>query len=164
MSDIAIIGGGIIGLAIASRLVDRGADVTVFDGGDEGAWHVAAGMLAPGIPATGTEGEPSIAVRGGLSTVGVVLQGLVRFLFSVVVGNAFGKVVLGAANSAISLALFASLLQPQAAASAATKFVARARGRGDVALADAITAHLMRRTSLAAALLGLAAGAVAPPV
>ena len=48
MSDIAIIGGGIIGLAIASRLVDRGADVTVFDGGDEGAWHVAAGMLAPG--------------------------------------------------------------------------------------------------------------------
>ena len=48
MSDVAVVGGGIIGLAIAWRLVSRGADVTVLDGGDEGAWHVAAGMLAPG--------------------------------------------------------------------------------------------------------------------
>ncbi|MBM2619194.1 glycine oxidase ThiO [Actinoplanes sp. LDG1-06] len=48
MSDITVVGGGIIGLSIAWRLVARGADVTVLDGGDEGAWHVAAGMLAPG--------------------------------------------------------------------------------------------------------------------
>ncbi|MFG1990357.1 glycine oxidase ThiO [Actinoplanes sp. NPDC048988] len=48
MSDVAVVGGGIIGLAVAFRLVERGLDVTVFDGGDEGAWHVAAGMLAPG--------------------------------------------------------------------------------------------------------------------
>ncbi|GAB2625960.1 putative thiamine biosynthesis oxidoreductase ThiO [Paractinoplanes abujensis] len=48
MSDITVVGGGIIGLSIAWRLVRRGADVTVLDGGDEGAWHVAAGMLAPG--------------------------------------------------------------------------------------------------------------------
>ncbi|MBL7257031.1 glycine oxidase ThiO [Paractinoplanes lichenicola] len=48
MSDVAVVGGGIIGLSIAWRLVQRGADVTVLDGGDEGAWHVAAGMLAPG--------------------------------------------------------------------------------------------------------------------
>ncbi|XVV13498.1 glycine oxidase ThiO [Actinoplanes sp. CA-131856] len=48
MSDIAVVGGGIIGLAVAWRLVERGQDVTVFDDGDEGAWHVAAGMLAPG--------------------------------------------------------------------------------------------------------------------
>ncbi|MCO8275728.1 glycine oxidase ThiO [Actinoplanes sp. TRM 88003] len=48
MSDIVVVGGGIIGLSIAWRLVERGADVTVLDGGDDGAWHVAAGMLAPG--------------------------------------------------------------------------------------------------------------------
>ena len=45
---VAIVGGGIIGLAIAWRLRQRDADVTVFDDGAPGAWHVAAGMLAPG--------------------------------------------------------------------------------------------------------------------
>ena len=48
MSDIVVVGGGIIGLSIAHRLVRQGADVTVYDGGGEGAWQVAAGMLAPG--------------------------------------------------------------------------------------------------------------------
>jgi glycine oxidase len=48
MSDIAVVGGGIIGLAIAWRLAREDADVVVLDDGDEGAWHVAAGMLAPG--------------------------------------------------------------------------------------------------------------------
>jgi glycine oxidase len=42
-----IVGGGIIGLAIARELLLRGVDVTVYDQG-VGAWHVAAGMLAPG--------------------------------------------------------------------------------------------------------------------
>ncbi len=48
---VAIVGGGIIGLSIAHELVRRGADVTVLDpepAGTQGAWHVAAGMLAPG--------------------------------------------------------------------------------------------------------------------
>jgi len=48
MTGIAIAGGGIIGLSIAWRLMRAGADVTVFDDGAEGAWHVAAGMLAAG--------------------------------------------------------------------------------------------------------------------
>ncbi|MDI6098529.1 glycine oxidase ThiO [Actinoplanes sp. NEAU-A12] len=48
---VAVVGGGIIGLAIAAELLERGADVTVYDPapeGTDGAWHVAAGMLAPG--------------------------------------------------------------------------------------------------------------------
>lgn len=48
---VSVVGGGIIGLAIAAELVRRGADVTVYDPapeGTDGAWHVAAGMLAPG--------------------------------------------------------------------------------------------------------------------
>lgn len=46
---VAVVGGGIIGLAVAWRLVRGGADVTVYDPGrDDGAWWVAAGMLAAG--------------------------------------------------------------------------------------------------------------------
>ena len=48
---IAVVGGGIIGLAIAAELHRSGAEVTVYDpapAGSDGAWHVAAGMLAPG--------------------------------------------------------------------------------------------------------------------
>jgi glycine oxidase len=51
VTRVAVVGGGIIGLSIAAELLDRGADVTVYDpapGGADGAWHVAAGMLAPG--------------------------------------------------------------------------------------------------------------------
>jgi glycine oxidase len=48
-TDVAVIGGGVIGLAIAWRARARGLGVTVFDGRDpgSGASSVAAGMLAP---------------------------------------------------------------------------------------------------------------------
>lgn len=51
MTRVALVGGGIIGLSIAAEMLERGADVTVYDSapdGADGAWHVAAGMLAPG--------------------------------------------------------------------------------------------------------------------
>ena len=46
--EVAIIGAGVIGLAIAWRLAARGASVQVFDRGAAGggASHAAAGMLA----------------------------------------------------------------------------------------------------------------------
>jgi glycine oxidase len=47
-ADVAVVGGGIIGLSIAWRLMRDGVDVTVLDAGEPGAWQVAAGMLAPG--------------------------------------------------------------------------------------------------------------------
>ncbi|MEV0896369.1 glycine oxidase ThiO [Actinoplanes sp. NPDC049802] len=49
--SIAIVGGGIIGLAIAHELRRRGADCTVYDAStpeSEGAWHVSGGMIAAG--------------------------------------------------------------------------------------------------------------------
>ncbi len=45
---VAVVGGGIIGLAVAWRLAGRGSSVTVYDPAPgTGASHVAAGMLAP---------------------------------------------------------------------------------------------------------------------
>jgi glycine oxidase len=48
-SDLAVIGGGVIGLAIAWRATQRGLSVCVLERGELGAGtsHVAAGMLAP---------------------------------------------------------------------------------------------------------------------
>jgi glycine oxidase len=45
--DVAVVGGGAIGLACAREVARRGARTVVFDMGEPGAWHVAAGMLAP---------------------------------------------------------------------------------------------------------------------
>jgi glycine oxidase len=45
--DVAVVGGGAIGLACAWRAAERGAHAVVLDAGEPGAWHVAAGMLAP---------------------------------------------------------------------------------------------------------------------
>ena len=47
--SIAVIGGGVIGLSLAWRLAQGGADVTLFDAGarDVGGTWAAAGMLAP---------------------------------------------------------------------------------------------------------------------
>jgi glycine oxidase len=55
--SVAVVGGGIIGLSIAWQLRQRDVDVVVFDDGEPGAWHVAAGMLAPGGEST-REPEP----------------------------------------------------------------------------------------------------------
>jgi glycine oxidase len=48
-ADVAVVGGGVIGLAAAWRARQRGLEVVVLDRGDfgAGASHVAAGMLAP---------------------------------------------------------------------------------------------------------------------
>jgi len=45
--DVAVAGGGPIGLACAWRAAGRGLRTVVLDAGDAGAWEVAAGMLAP---------------------------------------------------------------------------------------------------------------------
>lgn len=55
--DVAVVGGGPIGLACAWRAEQRGARAVVIDAGEPGAWHVAAGMLAPVSEAEFGEGD-----------------------------------------------------------------------------------------------------------
>lgn len=50
-----VVGGGLIGLAIAWRCLQRGLAVTVVDAGLPAASHVAAGMLAPVVEADAFE-------------------------------------------------------------------------------------------------------------
>ena len=61
--DLAVAGGGAIGLACAWRAAGRGLRTIVLDAGDPGAWQVAAGMLAP---VSETEPGESAVVELGL--------------------------------------------------------------------------------------------------
>jgi glycine oxidase len=61
--DVAVIGGGVIGLAVAWRAAERGLRVTVLERGEPGAGtsRVAAGMIAPISEARRTE-QPLLAL------------------------------------------------------------------------------------------------------
>jgi glycine oxidase len=60
--DVAVAGGGPMGLACAWRAAQRGLRVAVVDAGEPGAWDVAAGMLAPASEAQ--YGEDALAGLG----------------------------------------------------------------------------------------------------
>ncbi len=66
ISDIAIIGGGVIGLSLARLLCARGSHVTVFDAGPQipAATNAAAGMLAPSFEHHDSGGPLANAVYG----------------------------------------------------------------------------------------------------
>ena len=114
------------------------------------AWTSMIRPLRLDAPTTG-----SMRSRTLLSTVGTGVQGGLRFVLSVVIGRIGGPVVLGVVNSAIAAAMFLSLLWPASSGSAASKFVARARGAGRNEEAGIIAAHLGRRTVVASVLLAV---------
>ncbi|MEJ7892673.1 MAG: glycine oxidase ThiO [Solirubrobacteraceae bacterium] len=66
MNDVLIVGGGIVGLAIAHRAVQRGLEPLVIDAGETAAASVAAGMLAP---VTEAEFGEDALVRLGLDSL-----------------------------------------------------------------------------------------------
>jgi O-antigen/teichoic acid export membrane protein len=108
-----------------------------------------------------TAGVPFRAV---LSTVGVGVQGVVRFLYSLLIGRTSGSAVLGEASAPVSLALFMSLLWPTATGTAAAKFVAIARGAQRPEEIEAVGRHLARRTVQSSVVLALCAVLVARTV
>jgi O-antigen/teichoic acid export membrane protein len=102
-----------------------------------------------------------VPVRALLSTVGIGVQGVIRFLYSLLIGRSSGPAVLGAASAPVSLALFASLLWPTATGTAAAKFVAIARGAGRPQDVEGVAAHLARRTLLSSLVLAVCSAVVA---
>jgi O-antigen/teichoic acid export membrane protein len=112
-----------------------------------------------------SQGAPSARVAGSFfyTVAGVVCQGIARFAFSLMVGHAAGKTVLGHANLVIALATFLVLCWPQSTATAVSKYVAMARGHddGDAQLsATSFTARLALAGSLALAVLAFAVARV----
>ncbi|MFC5285806.1 lipopolysaccharide biosynthesis protein [Actinokineospora guangxiensis] len=102
--------------------------------------------------------EGGSLARGGVqSTIGLLAQGLLRFVAALLVGHIAGRGEFGVVASAIAAATILSLLWPTTAGAAASKFFARARGAGDLGGLSAIAAHLRTRTLLASLVLGLAA-------
>jgi O-antigen/teichoic acid export membrane protein len=117
----------------------------------------------PGSPSVGRAPvrAASLASAAVLSTVGVLVSGLARFLYSLLVGRVDGSAVLGQVNANISLATLACMLWPAATGAAASKFLARSGGAGAVDAAAAASAHLLRRTAASAAVLAVAAALAA---
>ncbi|MFI7674926.1 lipopolysaccharide biosynthesis protein [Actinophytocola sp. NPDC049390] len=102
----------------------------------------------------------SLARGGVYSTAGLIAQGLLRFATSLLVGHLAGKTVLGEVASAIAMSLTLALLWPTTTGSAASMFLARARGADKPEELRSTAAHLRMRTMQT----GLLLGAVAIPL
>ncbi|RXZ72058.1 lipopolysaccharide biosynthesis protein [Agromyces albus] len=70
--------------------------------------------------------QSSLIRQGVLSTVGVAVQGLARFGYSILIARFVGAEPLALVNTLISLSIILSLLWPTAAGNAAGTFLARA--------------------------------------
>lgn len=104
-----------------------------------------------------TPTDGSLASRGALSTTGLASQGVLRFATSWLVGRLAGQAALGTVQAAISTGTLLALLWPTTSGSAASKYLARARGAGDQAELYAVATHLRRRVALAALVVALLA-------
>lgn len=113
------------------------------------------GHLRPlGLDAT-TQG--TIAQRGALSMAGLLAQGGLRFATSWLIGVIAGKVVLGTVAAAMSMGTLLALLWPTTTGSAASKYIARARGAEDPVELHAVTSHFRRRALQSGIVLSLLA-------
>lgn len=92
--------------------------------------------------------SPSSLIRQAvLSTVGVAVQGLARFGYSVLIARFVGAEQLALVNTLISLSIILSLLWPTAAGNAAGAFLVRALRRGHAP--QHLLARLWRSTAIA---------------
>ena len=104
--------------------------------------------------------DTTLARGSLLSTTGLLAQGLLRFLTAFLVSRVAGRAELGVVASAIATATLLALLWPTTTGSAASKFIARARGAGNPHEIHAVAAHLGRRTVQTSVLLGVASAGV----
>lgn len=104
--------------------------------------------------------QTSLARGSLLSTTGLLAQGVLRFATAFLVGHIAGREQLGLVASAIATATLLALLWPTTTGSAASKFIARARGAGNDGEVHSVAAHLSRRTVQTGVVLGVASAGV----
>ena len=98
----------------------------------------------------------SLVAGTAMSTTGLLAQGFLRFATAWLVGHIAGSEALGVVATAIAVATLLALLWPTTTGSAASKYVARARGSGDREQLNSTGSHLARRTLQTAIVLALA--------
>ena len=115
--------------------------------------------LGPHLRPLGLESttQGTIAQRGALSMAGLLAQGGLRFATSWLIGLVAGRVVLGTVAAAMSMGTILALLWPTTTGSAASKYIARARGAQDTVELHAVTAHFRRRALQSGIVLSLLA-------
>lgn len=104
--------------------------------------------------------DSSLGGRGLVSVVGLAAQGLIRFTVLFVIGRFGGPVVLGVIATAMAMAALLILSWPATSGQAASRFLARARGRGDPTQVAAVLGHLNRRFAQATTALAVVAAGV----
>ena len=97
------------------------------------------------------------AKKGVLSIISVGLQGGSRTLSNWLVASFAGRIVYGVVSNATSLAFLLHTFWPSSAQPAASKFIARARGKQDDAEVHAVARHLSVRVLQVTSLLAVAA-------
>lgn len=100
-----------------------------------------------------------------VSIAGTLVGGIMRFLYTVTVGNTRSPAFLGAVSTAISTSMFANLLAPQGLANATTHFVARTSaervaGEDSIRRTDAVAWYLWRGSVVAGLVVGAGAAAL----
>ncbi|WP_168583424.1 lipopolysaccharide biosynthesis protein [Gephyromycinifex aptenodytis] len=98
----------------------------------------------------------SLGGRGLDSIIGLAAQGLVRFALTFAVGRLAGPAELGVFATGLAIAQMLILLWPSTSGQAASRFVARARGRADRDELHGVLDHLGRRVLRAGLVLALA--------
>ena len=68
--------------------------------------------------------------NSGLATLGILVQGLARFIYTILVGRGLGAETLGQVSGLLALAVFVSLLWPTASGVAASRYIPRDRAAG----------------------------------
>lgn len=108
-----------------------------------------------------TGSASTVRSRTLLTSLGILVQGVVRFLYTVLVARSTSPAVLGAVNASISLAMFLSLLWPSAMGAGVVRFVAGEQGAGRHEASAAVLRLLARQALWSSVVLSVASAAIA---
>ena len=98
--------------------------------------------------APATRPATSLRSRAGLTTYATAVQGLARFLYSLLIGHLGSRELLGQTNTSLSLSVFTSQLWAAPASVAGMRFVALRAALSDPVGAATVARHIAVRTAV----------------